>query len=188
MNIDSEFLGTIIGRVVKEAIDARLGSGQAKPLAQLSVHMRYLQKFVGNGKRTIRGLASTPNIDRYGDIVDPAGGSWELPLPLLWQHKHDEPIGWVREAYATADGVRIVAELAEGVGRADEAWAMIESKLVDSFSIGFMGKKGTPIPTGTKWEKWELIETSIVTVPANKQSKIGKAAHGGIKLIDGRRS
>lgn len=188
MRIDAAKFGKEIGKLVNDAIDRRLGTQRPGRLAHMAVKMRRVEKFVGNGKRTIRGLASTPNVDRHGDIVVPGGGDWNLPLPLLWQHRHDEPIGWVKEARVTPQGLHIVAELAEGLGRADDAWAMIEAKLVDSFSIGFIGLKGSPIPTGTKWEKWELIETSIVTVPSNRESKIGKSAHGGIKLIDTRGS
>jgi len=188
MRIDAAKFGTEIGKLVNDAIDRRLGTQRPGRLAHLAVKMQRLEKFVGNGTRTIRGLASTPNVDRHGDVVVPGGGDWNLPLPLLWQHRHDEPIGWVKEAKVTPDGLRIVAELAEGLGRADEAWDMIEAKLVDSFSIGFIGIKGSPIPTGTKWEKWELIETSIVTIPSNRESKIGKSFRPGIKLIDNRGS
>jgi len=188
MRIDAAKFGTEIGKLVNDAIDLRLGTQRPGRLAHLTVKMQRLEKFVGNGTRTIRGLASTPNVDRHGDVVVPGGGDWNLPLPLLWQHRHDEPIGSVKEAKVTHDGLRIVAELAEGLGRADEAWEMIEAKLVDSFSIGFIGIKGSPIPTGTKWEKWELIETSIVTIPSNRESKIGKSFRPGIKLIDNRGS
>ncbi|WP_407352028.1 HK97 family phage prohead protease [Luteimonas sp. R10] len=163
------------------------GKRQTKrmPVQMLDVH-----RFVSNGKRVVRGIATMPGVDRMGDIVDPLGGQWKLPLPLLWQHKHDQPIGWVREATASRAGVRIVAEIAEGIAVADQAWSMIDKGLVDSFSIGFRALDWEPISTGKRFTKWELHEISVVTIPALPSAKITatKAAHGGVKLIDMRGS
>lgn len=39
-----------------------------------------------DAKRIIRGTATTSSVDRAGDIVDPRGAEFKLPLPLLWQH------------------------------------------------------------------------------------------------------
>ncbi len=39
-----------------------------------------------DAKRTIRGTATTANVDRAGDVVEPMGVEFKLPLPLLWQH------------------------------------------------------------------------------------------------------
>ena len=37
-------------------------------------------------QRTIAGIASTPEPDRMGDIVEPLGISFKNPLPLLLYH------------------------------------------------------------------------------------------------------
>jgi HK97 family phage prohead protease len=130
-------------------------------------------KFVSGGKRMLRGLANSGLTDRVGDVVEPKGGKWTLPLPLLWQHKHDQPIGWVRSVEAKADGLWITAEIAEGIGKADEAWRMIEAGLVDSYSVGFQAHDWEPLPTGGKrFTSWSLLEVSVVTVPADARAKI----------------
>lgn len=52
------------------------------------VPLTTVTKFVSDGKRTIRGVASSSQLDRMGDIVDPHSGNWQTPLPLLWAHDH----------------------------------------------------------------------------------------------------
>lgn len=150
---------------------------------RMDLQLAHVQKFMSDGKRVITGLATTRNVDRHGDVVEPSGGRWKLPLPLLWMHSHAQPIGWVREATATSDGIRIKAEVASGIAKADEVWQLVDAGLVDGFSIGFLGIKGEPIGTGTRWKSWEWLECSVVTIPSNRESKIGKSK-GGIPLVD----
>ena len=42
---------------------------------------------------TIRGIATTPSTDKMGDIVVSEGAIFKTPMPLLWQHRHAEPVG-----------------------------------------------------------------------------------------------
>ena len=90
----------------------------APVVKRMTMHMDSVEKYVANGKRILRGIASTPSIDRQGDIVEPLGGTWKLPVPLLWAHDHGSPVGWVREAKATPEGILVTCEVAQGVGRA----------------------------------------------------------------------
>ena len=50
-------------------------------------------KSVDDEKRVITGVASTPTPDRVGDIVEPLGAKFALPMPLLWQHQHETDFG-----------------------------------------------------------------------------------------------
>lgn len=151
---------------------------------RLSLALSGVQKFVSGGKRVVRGFASTDAIDRQGDIVVPGGGVWELPLPLLWNHAHDAPIGWIRSIEVRKNGLYVQAEFAEGVGRADEIFAMVEKGLVSGFSIGFLPRKSEPLPGGgRKFTSWELYEISCVVIPAQPAAKIQRSTDGAIKLI-----
>src|SRR5690625_7568838 len=69
-------------------------------------------KAVNEDRRVVRGIATTPGVDRVGDIIEPMGGSFKNPLALLWQHKHDQPIGTVRFEQPTDDGIELEAEIA----------------------------------------------------------------------------
>lgn len=139
-------------------------------------------KDVDEDRRIITGIASTPNTDRMGDIVEPAGAVFKVPLPLLWQHKSDQPIGHVIEAKVTGEGIAITAQIAKGVLPAiDNAWQLIKSGLVRGLSIGFKAIETADIDGtwGQRFIKWEWLELSAVTIPANADASINT-----IKSID----
>ena len=95
------------------------------------------------------------------------------PIPLLWQHKPDEPIGQVLNATVTDSGIRITAKLAKGVQRIDEAWQLIKSGLVRGLSIGFRPLDVQPMKGGgMHFVAWDWFELSAVTVPANADCSI----------------
>jgi len=132
-------------------------------------------------KRIFSGIASTPTPDRVEDIMEPKGAQFQLPMPLLWQHDHKDPIGWITKAKVTKDGIAIDAEVAdipeEGrlKDRLTEAWQMIKNKLVRGLSIGFRPIESEDIEDtdwGKRYIKWEWYELSAVTVPANQEATI----------------
>jgi len=155
---------------------------------RLDLNLSGITKFVASGKRRVRGLASTDTLDRQGDVVDPRGGQWSLPVPMLWNHRHDSPVGWVRSIEVRGNGLWIEAEFAEGVGQADEIWAMVEAGLVSAYSIGFRPIKSEPLAGGGfRFAAWELLEVSAVVVPANPDARIQRGAHhhpvGSVSLL-----
>lgn len=139
-----------------------------------------------NGKRIIRGTASTPNPDRMNDIVVPEGAEFNLPIPLLWQHNHEQPIGNVTDATVTPKGITMEAEIAStdvpGTLKdfLDMCWQQIQLKLVRGLSIGFNPKEYSFLDNGgIKFSIWEWLELSCVTIPANVDGNITS-----IKSID----
>jgi len=140
-----------------------------------------------DGKRTFSGIASTPSTDRMGDIVEPKGAQFKLPIPLLWQHDSRQPIGWIRKAKVTAAGIEVEGEVAtvEEDGplksRLLEAWQMLKAGLVRGLSIGFNSIESARIEGtyGLHFLKWEWLELSAVTIAANQDATIT-----AIKSID----
>lgn len=131
-------------------------------------------KAVDSAARRLEGIASTPELDRQGDRMDPRGATFRLPLPLLWQHRTDQPIGTVTAAGVTDAGIRITAEIAAGVlPFIDDAWALIQAGLVRGLSIGWR-PLADPVAhkSGWTWPKWEWLELSAVTIPANQSASI----------------
>ncbi|RYF48678.1 MAG: hypothetical protein EOO27_35025, partial [Comamonadaceae bacterium] len=55
-------------------------------------------KALDEERREFSGIASTPQPDRLGDVVEPMGARFKLPLPLLAKHDKSKPIGEVFEA------------------------------------------------------------------------------------------
>lgn len=148
---------------------------------------KVVEKFVSpTGTRTIRGVATTPGVDLMGDEVLPQGAVYKLPLPLLWQHRHAEPIGWVVAASVTPKGITVECQIATGIGAADSAWRHIESGLVVGLSIGFVAIQTEPTATGTRFLKWRWNELSVVTIAAQPDASItgtGKGHPGSIRLL-----
>ncbi len=149
-----------------------------------------------DGKRTFSGIATTPETDSYGDIVDPQGAEFKLPMPLLWQHDRGDPIGWVTAARASKKGIEIDAEVAnipdpgELKERLDKAWQYLKNKLVRGLSIGFMPIESARIEGtyGMHFTKWKWLELSTVTIGANEPATITaiKSADAALRTPSGR--
>lgn len=130
--------------------------------------------------RIISGIATTPTPDRMGDIVEPKGAVFKLPLPLLWQHDSRKPVGHVIDAKVGDDGITVRAQLAkiDEPGplkeRIDEAWQSMKSGLVRGFSIGFQALESARIKDtwSEHFLKWDWLELSLVTIPANSEASI----------------
>jgi len=137
-------------------------------------------KSVDDEKREITGIATTPTTDRYGDVVEPKGAEFKLPLPFLWQHDASQPIGHVTKAKATKEGIDVTMRLVKTdepgtlKDRLDEAWQSIKLGLVRGLSIGFRSIEHTYIEGthGIHFLKWDWLELSAVTIPANAEATI----------------
>ena len=131
-------------------------------------------------ERIITGIATTPSTDRDDDILEPTGAKFALPIPLLWQHNHNQPIGEVIAAEVTTAGILITAKIAKIAEagklkeRIDEAWQSIKSGLVKCLSVGFRTKEYNYMDDswGLHIKEWEWYELSVVTVPANPDAMI----------------
>jgi HK97 family phage major capsid protein/HK97 family phage prohead protease len=137
-------------------------------------------KSIDEDLRVIEGIATTPTPDRYGDIVEPDGAKYALPLPLLWQHNSREPIGHVETAKVAPDGITIKARLVKITepgalkDRLDEAWQSLKSGLVRGLSIGFTPLESARIKDtySERFLSWEWLELSCVVIAANADASI----------------
>jgi HK97 family phage major capsid protein/HK97 family phage prohead protease len=143
-------------------------------------------KSLDEKRRTFSGWATTPEVDRVGDTIDPLGASFKNPLVLLHQHDKDRPIGNVTFKKPTAKGIEFTAELPvidePGLlkDRIDLAWGEIKAGLVRAVSIGFRAVKyAFRDDGGIDFKQIEIYELSTVSVPAN-----GSALITSVKSID----
>lgn len=169
-------------------MDTKRAEGKQKAYALLNV------KAIEDSESqwTITGMASTPTPDRMEDIVDPMGAQFKLPLPLLWQHESDKPIGNVTLAKPTKKGIPFTAVIPKVLepgalqDRINEAVQSIKYKLVAAVSIGFRVLDSAIEfleSGGLKFSKWEWLELSVVTIPANAEAIISQ-----IKAYDDKRA
>lgn len=139
--------------------------------------MQIVRKASASNGGGLEFILSDATVDRYGDIVDPNG--WVLtnfkknPI-ALFGHSSGDPIGtWEN---IRVEGGRLIAKLqfaARGTSaRIDELISLVEQGILRAVSVGFHPIKSEPIdpsrPYGPqKYIKQELVETSLVSVPAN---------------------
>lgn len=145
-------------------------------------HTTFEIKSIDREQRIIEGIASTPNLDRQGDIMEPGGAQYHLPQPLKW--KHGEPVGEVFAAEVRQAGIYIKAQFSTVAAtapaslktRIDEAWHSVSARppLARGLSIGWKPiEYRADIKTGgIRHSKWHWAETSIVDVPANADATI----------------
>jgi HK97 family phage major capsid protein/HK97 family phage prohead protease len=137
-------------------------------------------KAVDGDRRIITGTATTPEPDRVGDIIEPLGVSFKNPLPLLLFHDAKKPVGTTTFKKATKDGIEFTATLPtiDEPGtlkdRVDEAWQSIKAGLVSGVSVGFRAieEAFNKETGGFRFIKTEVMELSLVTVPANASATI----------------
>lgn len=136
-------------------------------------------KAINEDQRTISGMATTPETDRMGDIVDPMGAKFAKEIPLLWQHQSDKPVGSAEFGEPTKKGIPFVATIASidepGALKdlVDMAWQAVKAKLVRGVSIGFRALEYSLMETGgIRFIATEIYELSLVTIPANASATI----------------
>ena len=160
-------------------------------------------KAVDDEKREFKGIATTPSTDRMDDIVEPDGAEFELPIPLLWQHDRMAPVGKITSAKMTDKGIEVTGTVAKidsppGLSaRLDEAWQSLKHELVRGLSIGFRPIEYSFMDNGgIHFTKWDWLELSAVTIPANAEATIssiksydaeqraasGRKQHGVVRL------
>lgn len=143
---------------------------------------------VGEESRTITGIATTPKIDSYGDIVEPMGVQYRGPVNLFLYHDTRLPVGNVAFGKATKAGIPFTATLPDvkeaGTvqDRVNEAWHSLKYKLLQAVSIGFKALEYAHIDDsyGVRFTAWEMLELSLVGVPANPDAMIQAVKSYGV--------
>lgn len=118
-------------------------------------------------------IITTPNRDRDGDVLDTKGAILDMDMPLLWQHIPMSPIGKMialvehseekcvgRFVVANTSLGRDAAELLKcGALRISHGFNPIEYDVMDD-------------EEGWHFKKFEIYETSVVSIPANPEAVI----------------
>jgi HK97 family phage major capsid protein/HK97 family phage prohead protease len=137
-------------------------------------------KSVAAERRSFSGIASTPALDRQGDILDPAGVTFRNPVPLLWHHDPKQPIGSAVLS-VTPHGILFDAtiptidEPGALKSRVDEAWQSVKAGIITGVSIGHLVLADgiQRLAFGARrLLKTEICEVSLVTIPANAAATI----------------
>ncbi len=130
-------------------------------------------------ERVIRGIATTPSVDRMGDVIDPMGVQVAGDIPLFLYHDSWQTVGRAKLGKATKDGIPfearlpLVKEMGRLKDRVDEAWQMLKYRLITGVSIGFNATETAAMKEGGyRFLKTEVLELSLVPIPANADALI----------------
>jgi HK97 family phage prohead protease/HK97 family phage major capsid protein len=123
---------------------------------------------------TIKGYASTNDVDRHGDIV-PAS-VWEKGIKnylnnpvILAYHNHSAPIGRMTEHTVDEKGLLVKARISSAAG---DVYNLVKDGVLTAFSIGFRivdAEYNSALELFVVKEL-ELHEISVVSVPANQNT------------------
>jgi HK97 family phage prohead protease len=136
-----------------------------------------------DGSRVVSFCFSDGSVDRMGDVINPQGwdtAAFKRNPVCLWAHDATAPpIGKVRRTYVSGD--RFVGDIEfaapETYEFADTIYRLVQEKFINAVSVGFMPiewswSEDKSRPGGIDFERCELLEISVVPIPANANALI----------------
>jgi HK97 family phage prohead protease len=130
---------------------------------------------------TIEGYGSTFGglPDAYGDVVQKGAFSKTLQdrgtkVKMLWQHRSDSPIGVWDSMQEDSHGLKMTGRLLLSIQQGREAYELLKAGAISGLSIGYIPvQQDYDSKTGINTIKEvKLLETSVVTFPANTSATI----------------
>ncbi|MCY1670808.1 HK97 family phage prohead protease [Novosphingobium sp. SL115] len=99
-----------------------------------------------------------------------------LRLPLLWQHRPEQQIGWIDVVGEDARGLRVVASVTATDSAAARA---LNDGAVDGLSFGYRVKQGRALPDGRELHDLDIMEVSLVTRPMQPLARVHYVENAG---------
>ncbi|NQU07370.1 MAG: HK97 family phage prohead protease [Candidatus Abyssubacteria bacterium] len=157
----------------------------ARPRRTFRFHMKLVE--ADRSRRRIEGYASTRDLDRTGDVVQPGAFADSLkdfmanPV-MTYMHDWSNPIGKVIDASIDEVGLFIRAEIS---ATAEKVWKLIEEGVLRAFSIGYEVVEEKVLDGVNHILKLRLYEVAVVSIPANRRAlfSVSKALETGDDLV-----
>lgn len=127
-----------------------------------------------------KNIVTTNDEDRDRDILLPDGAVVDKSMPLLWQHLQPSPIGKLLGTIEqNARFLKVCSCICDVSELAHDSIKMVEAGIL-RISHGFKPKEfsqlpmksGDQTPAGFLVSKYEIVEESLVSVPANSGAVI----------------
>ena len=128
--------------------------------------------------------ATAPRIAGYAALFDRADGARDIirrgafrrslaerraPLPLYWQHRPDQRVGWVEQVGEDARGLRVIGRLDNPDSRAAQ---MLRERAVNGLSFGYRARAYRQAAQGRELVEIDLFEISLVTHPLQHHARV----------------
>ncbi len=140
------------------------------------------------GEREVEVVMSTAALARDGHVLLPQGCQLRnyLANPIaLWSHDPDQPVGNAENILVEAGQITARAIFAPaGISaKADEVCGLVKAAVIRAVSIGFDIIDSEPLDPkrprgGQRITKWELLELSFVSVPADVGAVVAARSNG----------
>ena len=159
----------------------------------------FTKQDVDEDEGTVTAIISTDAVDRDKEVLLPKGADIEnfLKNPVvLWVHNSSAmPIGkalWIKKSRKKITAKVKFAKTELG----QEVFEMFKGGFLNAFSVGFIIKKShQPTPDEIRkkpeladawriFDEWELLEFSVVPVPANQEALATAVKKKELKLSD----
>ena len=127
--------------------------------------------------------------DRVGDVIEKgAFASARPPVPMLFGHDPNDPVGAWTDLVEDVDGFKVKGRLlVDDVARAREVHALVQAGAVSGLSIGFTARKAAPRRGGGRTiSALDLVEVSLVSIPMHPGARVtgAKSAAAAIALAE----
>ncbi|UCD57335.1 MAG: HK97 family phage prohead protease [Candidatus Hydrogenedentota bacterium] len=169
----------------EQAAEIRGSIASARPKRTFRFHMKLVES--EGAHHQIEGYASTKDLDRTGEIVEPGAFVDSLkdfmanPV-VTYMHDWNNPIGKVVDVRIDEVGLFIRAEISQ---TAQKIWKLIEEGILRAFSIGYEVVEEKVIDGVNHILKLRLYEVAVVSIPANRRAlfSVSKALEKGDDLV-----
>ena len=91
------------------------------------------------------------------------------PLPLFWQHRPDQRIGWIDEVAEDERGLKVIASIDNPGGGAAAA---LKRGAVTGLSFGFRAREFNRTAAGRDLTDVDLFEVSLVSHPMQHGARV----------------
>jgi len=95
------------------------------------------------------------------------------PVPLFWQHRPEQQIGWIEKASEDGNGLRVIARIDNPQGGAAAA---LKAGKVTGLSFGYRACAFTRDREGRELRDVDLFEVSLVTHPMQHGARVHMVA------------
>lgn len=118
------------------------------------------------------GLFDIPDSDR--DTIRKGAFAQTLaerkgPVPLLWQHRPDQPIGFLELIDEDDRGLRVIGRIDNSQSRAS---IMLKRREVSGLSFGYRARDAIRSEAGRELLGIDLFEVSLVTHPLQHGARV----------------
>lgn len=190
----SDFMGRCVPEIIGSGPDKRPRDQAVAACSDIwrEAHDKMIHKTnISDDSENSLFVLSDETPDRMGDII--ASDGWDTenfsknPI-ALFNHKSDFPIGNWKDLHVESSQLRATLELApKGTSdRIDEIRKLIACGVLKATSVGFRPVDHEPLRSGgSLFKRCELVEASLVAVPANPNAlSVAKALNISAETCD----